>query len=75
MVCSHIQPAALSPESQLEYGAVVFCCFLQYALIVFNSWFIDFQPQGRYLLPILFFISYLAGRMGQPEQAPSLLKP
>ncbi len=55
-------------QKWLEYGAVVFCCFLQYALIVFNSWFIDFQPQGRYLLPILFFISYLAGRMGQPEQ-------
>lgn len=51
-----------------EYGAIVFCCFLQYALIVFNSWFIDFQPQGRYLLPILFFISYLAARTQKPEK-------
>lgn len=51
-----------------EYGAVVFCCFLQYALIVFNSWFIDFQPQGRYLLPILFFIAYLISRMDHPKE-------
>lgn len=51
-----------------EYGAVVFCCFLQYALIVFNSWFIDFQPQGRYLLPILFFIAYLISRMEHPKE-------
>lgn len=51
-----------------EYGAVVFCCFLQYALIVFNSWFIDFQPQGRYLLPILFFIAYLISRTEHPKE-------
>lgn len=51
-----------------EYGAVAFCCFLQYALIVFNSWFIDFQPQGRYLLPVLFFISYLTARTEQPQK-------
>lgn len=51
-----------------EYGAVMFCCFLQYALIVFNSWFIDFQPQGRYLLPILFFFTYLIARTEQPEK-------
>lgn len=51
-----------------EYGAAAFCCFLQYALVVFNSWFIDFQPQGRYLLPVLFFISYLAARTKEPEK-------
>lgn len=51
-----------------EYAAVMFCCFLQYALIVFNSWFIDFQPQGRYLLPVLFFVSYLTARTERPEK-------
>ncbi len=51
-----------------EYLAVGFCCFLQYALIVFNSWFIDFQPQGRYLLPVLFFVTYLIGRIKEPEK-------
>lgn len=57
-----------SRQKWQEYGAVVFCCFLQYALIVFNSWFIDFQPQGRYLLPVLFFVSYLTARTERPEQ-------
>jgi len=46
-----------------EFGAAGFTCFVQYALIVGNSWFVDFQPQGRYLLPVLFFISYLIGRI------------
>ncbi len=34
-------------------------CLMQYVMIVANSWLVDFQPQGRYLLPILLFISYL----------------
>ena len=46
-----------------ETGAVALTCFVQYAMIVGNSWFIDFQPQGRYLLPILFFIAYLISRI------------
>lgn len=50
-------------QKLLELAAVAFSCFLQYALIVFNSWFIDFQPQGRYLLPVLFFIAYLIARV------------
>ena len=46
-----------------EIAAVAFTCFIQYVLIVGNSWFVDFQPQGRYLLPILFFIAYLISRV------------
>lgn len=42
---------------------MAFVCFVQYALIVFNSWFVDFQPQGRCLLPILFYIAYLISRI------------
>lgn len=51
-----------------ELLAVAFTCFLQYALIVFNSWFIDFQPQGRYLLPVLFFVSYLIARIDRVRE-------
>ena len=46
-----------------ETGAVSLICFIQYVMIVGNSWFVDFQPQGRYLLPILFFIAYLISRI------------
>ncbi len=46
-----------------EMAAAAFTCFIQYVLIVGNSWFVDFQPQGRYLLPILFFIAYLISRV------------
>lgn len=46
-----------------EFAAASLVCFIQYALIVFNSWFIDFQPQGRYLLPVLFYVVYLISRV------------
>lgn len=46
-----------------ETGAVSLVCFIQYVMIVGNSWFVDFQPQGRYLLPVLFFIAYLISRV------------
>lgn len=49
-------------QKNWELAAVGFTCFLQYALIIFNSWFVDFQPQGRYLLPVVFFISYMVSR-------------
>ncbi len=51
-----------------ELLAVGFTCFLQYALIIFNSWFIDFQPQGRYLLPVVFFIAYLVSRLEHAKE-------
>ena len=46
-----------------DFAAVLFSCFVQYVLIVANSWLVDFQPQGRYLLPVLFFIAYLISRI------------
>lgn len=46
-----------------ETAAAAFTGFLQYAMIVGNSWFVDFQPQGRYLLPVLFFAAYLISRV------------
>ena len=51
-----------------EYAASLFTCLIQYALIVFNSWFIDFQPQGRYLLPILFFFAFLISRVEKARE-------
>lgn len=46
-----------------EILAVGSTCLMQYVMIVANSWLVDFQPQGRYLLPILLFISYLISRI------------
>lgn len=43
----------------LEFGAVVLCIGIQYLLIVINGYFLDFQPQGRYMLPSLLYIAYL----------------
>ena len=45
-----------------EIGAAALSMFIQYALIVYNAWVVDFQPQGRYLLPILFYAAYLIHR-------------
>lgn len=45
-----------------EIGAAALSMLIQYALIVYNAWVVDFQPQGRYLLPILFYAAYLIHR-------------
>ena len=53
------------PIYRWETLAVSGTCLMQYVMIVANSWLVDFQPQGRYLLPILLFISYLISRIDQ----------
>lgn len=43
----------------MEFGAVLVCISVQYVLIVINGYFLDFQPQGRYMLPALLYVTYL----------------
>lgn len=43
----------------LEFLAVAGCMAVQYLLIFMNGYFVDFQPQGRYMLPALLYVSYL----------------
>jgi len=43
----------------LEFGAVCICIVCQYVLIFINGYFVDFQPQGRYMLPALLYTAYL----------------
>ena len=43
----------------LEFGAVCICIVCQYVLIFINGYFVDFQPQGRYMLPALLYAAYL----------------
>lgn len=43
----------------LEFAAVCVCIVVQYLLIVINGYFVDFQPQGRYMLPALLYVAYL----------------
>jgi hypothetical protein len=43
----------------LEFGAVTGCIGIQYLLIFINGYFVDFQPQGRYMLPALLYVAYL----------------
>ena len=42
-----------------EFWAVLLCMGVQYVLIFINAYFIDFQPQGRYMLPVLLYVAYL----------------
>ena len=43
----------------MEFAAVCICIGLQYLLIFINGYFVDFQPQGRYMLPALLYVVYL----------------
>lgn len=47
-------------ERKVKLGLLFFCGFVSYVLVVYNAWFIDFQAQGRYMLPVLIFIAHAA---------------
>ncbi|CDZ24838.1 putative membrane protein [[Clostridium] cellulosi] len=42
----------------IEFIAMNAILLLSVGLSVYNSWFVDFQPQGRYLLPMLIPFAY-----------------
>lgn len=42
----------------IEFAAMQAVLLLSIGLSIYNSWFIDFQPQGRYLLPMLIPFAY-----------------
>ncbi len=41
------------PSAQLLFSMVVICSMMLIGLLLWRSWTVSFQPQGRYLLPIL----------------------
>lgn len=43
---------------KLKYVTSLFLMVLSYALVIYNAYFIDFQPQGRYLFPGLIVFIY-----------------
>ena len=48
-----------SKRKWLEFAAVMGCIASQYLLVFINGYFVDFQPQGRYMLPALLYVAYL----------------
>lgn len=46
-------------KNLLLFLLIVFCILLSLCLSIYNSWFVDFQPQGRYLLPMIFPLTIL----------------
>jgi len=48
-----------SKRKWLEFAAVIGCIASQYLLVFINGYFVDFQPQGRYMLPALLYVAYL----------------
>ena len=48
-----------SKRKWLEFAAVMLCIGMQYLLVFINGYFVDFQPQGRYMLPALLYVAYL----------------
>lgn len=47
-------------ERKIKLGLLSGCSLISYALVVYNAWFIDFQAQGRYMLPVLIFAAHAA---------------
>ena len=42
----------------MKLGLLFFCSLVSYVLVIYNAWFIDFQAQGRYMLPVLIFAAH-----------------
>lgn len=47
-------------ERKVKLGILFLCSFISYALVIYNAYFIDFQAQGRYMLPVLIFAAHAA---------------
>ena len=45
---------------KMKLGLLWFCGLVSYLLLIYNAWFIDFQAQGRYMLPVLIFTAQAA---------------
>lgn len=45
-------------ERKVKLGILFFCSFISYALVIYNAYFIDYQAQGRYMLPVLIFAAH-----------------
>ena len=44
----------------MKLGFLFICGMISYVLVIYNAWFIDFQAQGRYMLPVLIFAAHAA---------------
>lgn len=45
-------------ERKVKFLLLHLMAFISWVLVVYNGWFIDFQAQGRYMLPILIFVAH-----------------
>lgn len=46
-------------EQKIKCGLLHLSALISYLLVVYNAYFIDFQAQGRYMLPVLIFFAHL----------------
>lgn len=54
-------------ERKVKFLLLHLMAFISWVLVVYNGWFIDFQAQGRYMLPVLIFVAH--GISLNPETA------
>ena len=52
-------------ERKVKFALLHLMAFISWVLVVYNGWFIDFQAQGRYMLPVLIFVAH--GMVLNPE--------
>ncbi len=45
-------------ERKVKFVLLHLMAFISWVLVVYNGWFIDFQAQGRYMLPVLIFVAH-----------------
>ena len=60
VVCWQVLREKGHREQKVKLGFLFICGMISYVLVIYNAWFIDFQAQGRYMLPVLIFAAHAA---------------
>lgn len=60
VVCWQVLREKGHRERKVKLGFLFICGMISYVLVIYNAWFIDFQAQGRYMLPVLIFAAHAA---------------
>ncbi len=55
-------------ERKVKLGLLFFSAFVSYGLLIYNAWFIDYQAQGRYMVPVLIFAAHAAALKPEVSQ-------
>lgn len=56
-------------KEKFEIFFLLGVCILMFLMVVIHCWMSDYQPQGRYMLPVIFILGYISTKAKEKWQA------